>query len=178
MIGMGLRKVNFTIERVGFFSPKVKIRVTRGYSFNCTPEDFATLQASNFPHVLGTLKGFQYWFYRGGVLKADRHYDNEEIRLLLWDKEQREQSKLGRLKEMKTAEESGTIVIRDVNRELIPEDIRAFVWRRDMGQCRKCGIKKNLQFDHVIPIAKGGASTPENLQLLCTRCNQDKRDYI
>ena len=97
MIGVGLRKVNFTVERVGIFSPKVKIRVTRGYSFECTPKDFATLQASNVPYVLGSLKGFEYWFYRGGVLKADRHYDNEEIRLLLWDKEQREQSKLGRL---------------------------------------------------------------------------------
>ena len=30
--------------------------------------------------------------------------------------------------------------------------------------------------DHIIPIARGGTSTPDNLQLLCRRCNIRKSD--
>ena len=30
--------------------------------------------------------------------------------------------------------------------------------------------------DHIIPIARGGTSTPDNLQLLCHRCNIRKSD--
>jgi hypothetical protein len=31
-----------------------------------------------------------------------------------------------------------------------------------------------LQFDHIIPVALGGASTAENLQILCGPCNRAK----
>ena len=32
----------------------------------------------------------------------------------------------------------------------------------------------DLQYDHVIPLALGGASTTDNLQLLCGQCNRQK----
>ena len=32
--------------------------------------------------------------------------------------------------------------------------------------------------DHIIPIARGGTSTPDNLQLLCRRCNIRKSDHL
>ena len=37
-----------------------------------------------------------------------------------------------------------------------------------------CGSDELLQFDHVIPVALGGSSTADNLQLLCAPCNRDK----
>ena len=59
-------------------------------------------------------------------------------------------------------------------REPIPDAMRSQVWRRDGGQCVKCGGKANLQLDHIIPVKKGGATTVNNLQLLCRSCNLAK----
>lgn len=59
-------------------------------------------------------------------------------------------------------------------RTTIPVNVRTEVWRRDGGKCVVCGTKHNLEFDHIIPIARGGATTAKNLQLLCQSCNQRK----
>jgi 5-methylcytosine-specific restriction endonuclease McrA len=59
-------------------------------------------------------------------------------------------------------------------REGIPEEVRREVFRRDGGRCARCGSDELLQFDHVIPVALGGASTEANLQLLCAPCNREK----
>jgi 5-methylcytosine-specific restriction endonuclease McrA len=56
----------------------------------------------------------------------------------------------------------------------IPERIRAEVWRRDGGRCVECGSQNNLQFDHMIPVSRGGATSAQNLQLLCQKCNRAK----
>ena len=61
-------------------------------------------------------------------------------------------------------------------REPIPKAVQREVWRRDQGRCVECGSKGNLEFDHIIPFAKGGANTVRNLQLLCQDCNRRKSD--
>ena len=63
-------------------------------------------------------------------------------------------------------------------RESIPEDVKMVVWARDGGTCVRCGSKQNLHFDHIIPVVKGGASSAENIQLLCQLCNLRKADKI
>jgi hypothetical protein len=60
----------------------------------------------------------------------------------------------------------------------IPEAVRGEVWRRDGGCCVQCGSKQNLQFDHIIPVSEGGATSVPNLQLLCQRCNGAKGKKI
>ena len=35
---------------------------------------------------------------------------------------------------------------------------------------------EDMQADHIIPWSKGGKTTDDNLQLLCRKCNNDKRD--
>ena len=61
----------------------------------------------------------------------------------------------------------------------ISADVRAAVYQRDGGVCtfiredgQRCGCRHALQYDHIVAIADGGASTVENLRLLCPAHNQ------
>ena len=60
-------------------------------------------------------------------------------------------------------------------RELIPLSIQAKVLRRDGGKCVVCESKHNLQFDHIIPVSKGGSTSAKNIQLLCQTCHLEKQ---
>jgi 5-methylcytosine-specific restriction endonuclease McrA len=42
------------------------------------------------------------------------------------------------------------------------------------NRCLRCGKKKKLTPDHVLPISKGGTSNIENIQPLCLPCNLHK----
>ena len=63
-------------------------------------------------------------------------------------------------------------------RDPIPSDVKMLVWSRDGGACTGCGAQEKLHFDHIIPVAKGGGSTAENIQILCETCNLKKSDKI
>ncbi|KIT16043.1 HNH endonuclease [Jannaschia aquimarina] len=45
---------------------------------------------------------------------------------------------------------------------------------RDEFQCQYCGAKGDLTFDHVIPRARGGVTSWENVVAACGRCNLRK----
>ena len=64
--------------------------------------------------------------------------------------------------------------IPSARRDRIPDSVRLFVWQRDEGKCVRCGSVEKLEFDHIIPIVKGGANTERNIQLLCESCNRAK----
>ena len=60
----------------------------------------------------------------------------------------------------------------------IKSEIRKKVWIRDDGMCKKCGSKDELEFDHIIPVSKGGNNTINNIELLCKSCNREKSARI
>ena len=60
----------------------------------------------------------------------------------------------------------------------IPSRVRREVWIRDGGRCVRCGSRKNLEYDHIIPVSKGGSNTARNIELLCESCNRAKRNNI
>lgn len=66
-----------------------------------------------------------------------------------------------------------------VERGKVTNKMRFAIYDRDHYRCRKCGRRTNdLEVDHIIPIAKGGKSTFDNLQTLCHRCNYKKGSSI
>jgi len=55
--------------------------------------------------------------------------------------------------------------------------LRFEVFKRDYFTCRYCGAQPPqvvLVIDHIVPVAQGGPSTPENLITACEACNQGK----
>jgi len=49
------------------------------------------------------------------------------------------------------------------------------------GTCHYCGGKvgfKNLTMDHIIPLARGGRSTRDNLVPCCKECNNRKKNSL
>jgi hypothetical protein len=69
-----------------------------------------------------------------------------------------------------------------VERERWPEGVKAVLRARDRGRCATCGVdivqelRETGQIDHIFPIARGGCNDVVNLQLLCAKCNREKRD--
>jgi hypothetical protein len=59
-------------------------------------------------------------------------------------------------------------------RQAVPERVRHEVWRRDRGTCVDCGSRARLEFDHIIPVSRGGSSTARNIELRCEPCNRRK----
>jgi hypothetical protein len=70
----------------------------------------------------------------------------------------------------------------EATRKTIPLKDRWVVLKRDNYTCTKCGASPSSdhrvesEVDHVIPIARGGGNAIENLQTLCKKCNQGKKD--
>lgn len=55
------------------------------------------------------------------------------------------------------------------------------VARRDNYTCQKCGKHlrdDDLEFDHVIPVSRGGSSEEHNIRLTCFDCNRGKSDKV
>jgi len=64
------------------------------------------------------------------------------------------------------------------SRTAIPENVRSEVWRRDEGRCARCGSRERLEFDHIVPLSRGGSNTVRNIELLCEPCNRLKGNSI
>ena len=69
-------------------------------------------------------------------------------------------------------------------RKTITLSIRWKILKKDNYTCVKCGqspARNNdieLEIDHILPVAKGGTNDIENLQTLCSNCNQGKKDKM
>lgn len=76
-----------------------------------------------------------------------------------------------------TSHDAPRVETADVDRR-IQDEVKREVWRRDEGKCMKCGSRESLEFDHIIPVSRGGGSTVRNIELLCEACNRKKNDSI
>ena len=102
---------------------------------------------------------------------AENGLGSSDLKLVLLEQGDRDRQRLERLRKTYTGIAGAPLMNQ---REPISEEVRIYVWRRDGGQCVKCGSRDRLEFDHIIPVTSGGASTARNVELLCERCNRSK----
>ena len=66
-------------------------------------------------------------------------------------------------------------------RRHIPVKMKMRIARRDNYTCQVCGkhlSDDDIEFDHIIPISKGGSSEEHNLCVICYACNRSKRNRV
>jgi hypothetical protein len=122
-----------------------------------------------------------YWLFEDKLYKDSEGLSAEDVRALLITRKKQQQSRINRAKTIAATPATTQGIPTNggkASRTTIPDDVKLLVWQRDHGRCIKCGSNVELQFDHIIPLSLGGASTPENLQILCGRCNRAKSNSI
>ena len=151
----------------------------RGKTFHYFDLDAATAERvaraqTSVPVLIGEHqpKGWLWWYLNRFFWAADPLSDGDVQALVL----QREGRKQAQLEKARAALAGDTQPAQPHvgKREPISEAVRSEVWRRDGGACVDCGSRERLEFDHIIPVTKGGANTVRNLELRCESCNRSK----
>lgn len=115
------------------------------------------------------------WIFKGKCVKVENqiHESDEEVKLNVMNIVFRHEKKYENMRRQVDAYNNFEKIL-ESKREKISESVRLYVWQRDEGKCIKCGSTEKLEFDHIIPVAKGGSNTERNIQLLCENCNRQK----
>lgn len=150
--------------------------------FTLSPDDMPSegwdlLLNSMEPYLIKTLSNRDHalWLCRGKVVHLSDmgHLSEEEQKLEVAHAVLRHEKRYRQLQ--RQLEAFDRLERADVARRgRISDHVRLFVWQRDQGKCVKCGCAEQLEYDHIIPIVKGGSNTERNIQLLCEACNRGK----
>ncbi|HQX83313.1 MAG TPA: HNH endonuclease signature motif containing protein [Vicinamibacterales bacterium] len=93
-----------------------------------------------------------------------------------------ERAKLAKVQRPRAGSERGSESASTGGSRHIPAAMRRLVWARDAGRCAfvgargRCTETGRLEFHHVVPFARGGATRVENLALRCRAHNAYKND--
>ena len=125
----------------------------------------------------GWRKG-DYWLFNWFIYEVDQNsqYTDEQCALLILEEFDKERRRFEKLR-LKFADDP-TTSDNPYSRPRIPESVRIEVWRRDGGKCARCGNREKLEYDHIVPISRGGSNTARNIELLCEKCNRSKSNNI
>lgn len=113
-----------------------------------------------------------YVLYRSAVWSSEQELKPEQWQILVDRFLEREQAELAAaLTPLALGQSERT-------RERIPPEVRRAVWIRDQGKCARCGSRERLEYDHIIPVSRGGGNTERNIELLCEFHNRRKSSII
>jgi hypothetical protein len=131
---------------------------------------FEAMQAEqrSRPVELFRRDGRTYWTFEHRVFWEDDDLGSRDVLALVRERQRRARRALDRAHAGLAGEAGG------LRRRPVPRELRLAVFERDGGRCVHCGSNFDLQYDHVIPVAMGGATTYENLEILCAPCNRAK----
>jgi len=172
-----IKKVKTTIKK----RTKTRLNIDiedgqSGIQTSLKDEDFDTYEKNpDIPIKICFLSDSKsYYLCSNNVYLVNNEYfeDMDDLKHLILAHDIKMKKKLDRAKTIVTTQNL------ENQRTHIPDDVKEFVWRRDGGKCVKCGSQHHLEYDHIIPLNKGGSNTARNLQILCESCNREKSNYI
>jgi 5-methylcytosine-specific restriction endonuclease McrA len=123
-----------------------------------------------YPVAFGGVGERTYWLFKDRWFTENDGLDADQVHALLVTRDQREARRIARAQAIVAMQAEPA----PARRGAIPDDVKQLVWTRDGGRCARCRSNAELQYDHIIPLALGGSSTAENLQILCGPCNRRK----
>ena len=150
---------------VGTCYPPTQIGVRRQDELRAVQRSEPVRIAQSGPRV--------WWWFEGAFYWESGSYSDRDVLALIRDRQRRAAQKLERAHLLLNIDEGRESRPRG-RRDPMPREVRRVVFERDGGECAECGGTFDLQYDHIIPVARGGASSVENLQLLCGDCNRHK----
>jgi 5-methylcytosine-specific restriction endonuclease McrA len=150
---------------VGTCCPPLRIDSAHYGHFSAAQRQHPVAVARSGPRV--------WWWFEDSFYWESGNYTQRDVLALVRDRQRRAAQRLDRAHMMLSVDE-GQQPRPQGQRQPIPREVRRAVFERDGGQCAECGSKFDLQYDHVIPVALGGATAVDNLQLLCGECNRLK----
>lgn len=144
-----------------------KVRLERGV----TPAEYARMAREQADNAVAVMHAGPrtYWWCEGRFYWEDDALGARDVYALVYERRRRAERRLERAHAVLA---QGAVA--EPRREPIPAEVKRAVWERDGGACVECGSAFDLQYDHVIAFSLGGASTVENLQILCAPCNRAK----
>ena len=164
-------------HRVNLFTRRGRVELTVGRSTFYVGSKLRKdelnemIGASNtVPAKIGRVKERQYWWFRGRWFWDNDGLLPEQVYALLETRDRRQAATIARAQTIANAPAEPA----RYRRGAIRPDVKQLVWVRDGGRCGTCGSTAELQFDHIIPVSRGGSSDSDNLQVLCGPCNRRK----
>ena len=98
-------------------------------------------------------------------------------------KQRREERKHKTEARTKSGKRAAGRTAKDRTPRRVPAATRDAVFARDKGRCtyvgsngERCAAAHHLQIDHIVPYARGGTNSIDNLRLLCERHNQHEAE--
>jgi HNH endonuclease len=125
--------------------------------------DSACQEQRTEPVFLLSMNGKNLWQFNDRFYWDTDGLDGSQVYALLFTRNARQKQNIERAQAITAM----GMLPQQQTRAGIPDDLKLLVWQRDGGQCRSCCGRVELQYDHIIPVAMGGATSAENLQILC-----------